>query len=1446
MKKVLLFIFFLMALIVTERAQASHVMGSDIVYRCLGNGKYQVTVRVYRDCNGIQVSQSNVVARCSSETKTISSQTKVSQRDITGIDANCPVQSRCAGSSFQYGVEEHIWTMEIDLSSSSCCEWTLSWEQCCRNGNITTGQSGENFFTTATLNKCVTPCNSSPDFTNPPVAIICHNQDFVFNNGALDTVDTGDSLSYELVNGLTGLNSSVTYGGNFSPTRPMTFFGFPNQNLQWPAGFRLDPLTGDLLFRPTSVNQVAIVVIEVKEWRMVNGTMQVVGRTRRDMQIIVVACPNNKVPKILPPYSKQACAGQTTCITIKTDDDDASDTVRITWNRGIRGATFTHNSGTVKHAEGEVCWTPTENDISNIPYTFTITARDDACPLAGQPVRAFSIFVRETPKAEIKTEVLTCGNVAISHTPEKSYSGYQFNYVIRDSLNRGVWSSTTQVDTAFLQPGIYRVFLNMQTSTPCFNVLTDTIIVPDFVQVSVPADTFICDGNPMTIQSSTKGGDSPYEYEWTQFGDTSNTVFNTTANITVTPDSFSRFIVQVKDDNGCFNWDTVNITWRPLPLVNIGPDVRVCEGTLVTLDAGNDTTALKYEWNTGDTSRQIFITDSLNYSVKVTDTIGCSNRDTMQFRVNDPRPQLGSDIWRCQNDTTRIEASGADTYQWFYSDTYNPAGGNTPIGTNYFYNYIVSQSRGLTVRGTQTYMGVTCSNIDSIRINMNPLPPIIFNPQGPHCVDAGPISLSTYLDFPTEFTGTWRSDEHANYVQSGLFYPNVSGPSTTAQQHQVIYRVTDNNGCTKESAVRVHILPLPDIRLQDSISLCGDVAELDLGSSSSIFVAHNPAMSLGTPTWASMNNNPTVNANIVKNPPNNQKLLVSNLPQGAVYPMIYNYRNNTTKCSNQDTIYVRVKTVPNTNAGTLPSYCWNDAPVNLNTASNASPAGGTWSANGIPLNPTNNGFTPSDVGEANKFNLPGTQLTFTYSYTLEGCTKTSTVNSLIKGIPNITLTPLLGVCEDTTQIDLVNRGTPYSFGAGTWSGPGVSGNRFTASDAGIGFHRLEYTYKSPTTQCSNVASFQTEVQAKPTLDFTSPDAACEGLSFRLEVDIENAPGFVWTRIGDGMFETAGSGKTSSNLLFTDYFPGTSDNASEGFIILGETTNPRYCQPARLAQQVKIFPIPSIEILEPRDGCDTLTRTFEATTDAAPGYWLDWSFGDGEDTSGQNIPSVTHTYLDGPGRKVINLIIHSDSAFGYCRNEAQSVDVQVHPRPVAAIAANRLRTTVALPGIQFYDKSTIGGGGVITSWDWTFGDRNNSSSDEQNPFFEYPINEPTDTGAFPVVLRVNTEYGCEAYANETIYIQPDITVFIPNAFTPNGFGVAKNDRFFVIADGFESFEIAIFNRWGERVYTSTDILDGWDGKYKGNEAQQDVYMYVVKVTSLAGKEFEYYGTITLLR
>ena len=119
--RLIILLFTMAAYCCQNGAKASHVMGSDIVYRCLGGGRYEITVKAYRDCNGVGINQEDVVLTCGANTITITNQTKVSVRDITGIDPKCGISSACAGGwpTFAYGVEEHIWTMQVDLSSYS-------------------------------------------------------------------------------------------------------------------------------------------------------------------------------------------------------------------------------------------------------------------------------------------------------------------------------------------------------------------------------------------------------------------------------------------------------------------------------------------------------------------------------------------------------------------------------------------------------------------------------------------------------------------------------------------------------------------------------------------------------------------------------------------------------------------------------------------------------------------------------------------------------------------------------------------------------------------------------------------------------------------------------------------------------------------------------------------------------------------------------------------------------------------------------------------------------------------------------------------------------------------------------------------------------------------------------------------------------------------------------
>ncbi len=90
-----------------------------------------------------------------------------------------------------------------------------------------------------------------------------------------------------------------------------------------------------------------------------------------------------------------------------------------------------------------------------------------------------------------------------------------------------------------------------------------------------------------------------------------------------------------------------------------------------------------------------------------------------------------------------------------------------------------------------------------------------------------------------------------------------------------------------------------------------------------------------------------------------------------------------------------------------------------------------------------------------------------------------------------------------------------------------------------------------------------------------------------------------------------------------------------------------------------------------------------------------------------------------------------------------------------------------------------------------------------------------------------------------------SIFIPNAFTPNGDG--RNDRLCIRhSDPVMEFYIAIFTRWGELLYESRDITQCWDGRYNGNECLPDVYYYTCRYTCVEGKRSERKGDITLIR
>ncbi len=187
---------------------------------------------------------------------------------------------------------------------------------------------------------------------------------------------------------------------------------------------------------------------------------------------------------------------------------------------------------------------------------------------------------------------------------------------------------------------------------------------------------------------------------------------------------------------------------------------------------------------------------------------------------------------------------------------------------------------------------------------------------------------------------------------------------------------------------------------------------------------------------------------------------------GGPYSIQYDYTDGN-GCHNSTTQTVSVNPLPVVSyTGLAGPYCINDnTPVTLS----GTPIGGTFSGPGI----SGNIFTPSNAS------LGTVSITYTYTDG-NGCTNFQTQSAIVNDIPALTLTgPSATYCEDdNTPVTLV--GTPVG---GTFSGTGVSGSTWTASDAGAGTHVITYTYTDGN-NCTNSTTITVVVNPLPVVDFT--------------------------------------------------------------------------------------------------------------------------------------------------------------------------------------------------------------------------------------------------------------------------------------------------------------------------------------------------------------------------
>jgi gliding motility-associated-like protein len=125
-----------------------------------------------------------------------------------------------------------------------------------------------------------------------------------------------------------------------------------------------------------------------------------------------------------------------------------------------------------------------------------------------------------------------------------------------------------------------------------------------------------------------------------------------------------------------------------------------------------------------------------------------------------------------------------------------------------------------------------------------------------------------------------------------------------------------------------------------------------------------------------------------------------------------------------------------------------------------------------------------------------------------------------------------------------------------------------------------------------------------------------------------------------------------------------------------------------------------------------------------------------------------------------------------------------------------------------------------------------------------IDNNIDTNASGIRYRVKISQGTSVYYSNLFTIKFDARIFAPNAFTPNG--DRSNDVFIVYGKYVKSFTMYIYNRWGEMVFSTKNIREGWDGTYQNKEATVDDYSYVIEAVDNEGKQFVEKGTVSVFR
>jgi len=133
----------------------------------------------------------------------------------------------------------------------------------------------------------------------------------------------------------------------------------------------------------------------------------------------------------------------------------------------------------------------------------------------------------------------------------------------------------------------------------------------------------------------------------------------------------------------------------------------------------------------------------------------------------------------------------------------------------------------------------------------------------------------------------------------------------------------------------------------------------------------------------------------------------------------------------------------------------------------------------------------------------------------------------------------------------------------------------------------------------------------------------------------------------------------------------------------------------------------------------------------------------------------------------------------------------------------------------------------------------------DPGIHNPVATPVENTVY--TLTVTDQNGCVVVRTVTLVVLTlceEPFIFVPTGFSPNGDG--HNDTFRTMGNNIEKIYLAVYNRWGEKIWETTTPGEGWDGTYKGKLLSPDAFGYYVELTCFGGLKFNKKGNVTLFR